>query len=382
MRDSLIHMDDLAALNVLGVMSGTSLDGMDAVLVRLVRAQGKFSWQVLARASRPYPRELLADLRACLRLEADVRLITQVHAEVGLAYADIVQTIQQRHTVDVVALSGQTVYHIPRPDKTRNWRIPSTLQLGDAARVSETCGVVTYADFRSADMAAGGQGAPLVAFADAQLFSQPGVTRSVHNLGGISNLTLLPGDGKLDKIIAFDTGPANCLMDEAAQRHFGLEYDSNGDLAAQGRVNETVLAQLMTHPYLRLAPPKTTGREVFTLAGLTDYGLEDLSSHDLMATLTAFSATSIADAYQRYATGAQEVLVAGGGALNETLVRMIKERLQLPLYTFEDNAMNSRDREAVAFAVLGYFAHLGLPNTLPQATGAKRAVVAGKRSSV
>ena len=367
-------------------MSGTSLDGVDAVLVRLGRRGGRLEHEVLARASLDYPDFLLNDLRRCLKpSSSNVRLITQLHTEIGNVYAELVSTVQQKHKVDLVALSGQTVYHIPRVDKAvdkaKGWRTPSTLQLGDADVVSVRCGVITYSDFRRADMAAGGQGAPLVAFADAQLFAKPGVTRSVHNLGGISNLTLLPADGDTDKVIAFDTGPANCLINEAAHLHFGKDLDENGQLAAAGNVDTGVLDNLMTHPYLNIAPPKTTGREVFTLSELTGYGLEGLNPYNQLATLTAFTAHSVAKAYARFAPDADEVIVAGGGALNPVLMQMLRAALDLPVKTFEELGMQSRDREALAFAVLGYYAHFGLANTLPQATGARRAVVAGKRSA-
>ena len=371
---------NLPPLHVLGLMSGTSCDGVDAVLARLERRDGVLLWEVEARHSLDYPPELRGRLERALHPDtSDVVLLTQLHTEVGAVYGDVVAEVMQSERVDLVALSGQTVYHIPRVDEARGWRTVSTLQLGEAALVSERCGVPVVSDFRPSDMAAGGGGAPLVSFGDLQLYAQPGTARAVHNLGGISNLTYLPADGDPAGVMAFDTGPANCLVDEAVKRYFGLDFDEGGRLAARGRVDEAMLTRLLEHPYLRLEPPKTTGREVFALREFEDV-LECHAPEDILATLTAFTAESVARAYRDFVRPRPlgEVLVAGGGALNPTLMRLLKERVDVPVKTFEDVGWHSKDREALAFAVMGYFASHGLPNTLPHATGARRAVVAGK----
>lgn len=365
-------------------MSGTSLDGIDAVLVRFAGAERGLEWEVLARAFHAYSPDLQAGLQNALRPDtSDVLLLTQLHTEVGHAYADLVASVQSEHKVDLVALSGQTVYHIPQVDEAMGWRIPSTLQLGEASIVTERCGVNVYSDFRQGDMAAGGQGAPLVSFGDLQLFQQPGMNRAVHNLGGISNLTYLPASGDPGAVFAFDTGPASCLINEAMQRHYGLDFDEDGQRAATGQVATAVLAELLQHPYLKQALPKTTGRELFTLAEIEkEVALSQLAADDLVATLTAFSAASVADAYQRYVLplGLDEVIVAGGGALNPTLMDGIRSRLDVPVKTFNELGWNPKDREALAFGVMAYFARHGLVNTLPSATGARKAVIAGKLS--
>jgi anhydro-N-acetylmuramic acid kinase len=377
-------MKNLPALNVLGVMSGTSLDGIDAVLVSLEQTEDNLNWQVLARETLPYKAELRERLHQAIKPEtSNIVLITQLHAEVGVAYGDIVSRIQLQNKIDVVALSGQTVYHIPRVDAARGWHTVSTLQLGEAASVAERCSTTVISDFRQSDMATGGQGAPMVAFGDFKLFSERGKARAIHNLGGISNLTYLSSSANPDEVFAFDTGPANCLIDEAVQRHFGLEFDEGGTLAAAGRVNSRVLVELMKHPYFKQPLPKTTGREVFTLSEIERMvALESLAPRDLVATLTAFTAESIAQAYRDFVLSKEldDILVAGGGAFNPTLMMMLRERLQVPLKTFEDVGWESKDREALAFAVMAYFAHYGLANTLPSATGARHAVVAGKVS--
>jgi anhydro-N-acetylmuramic acid kinase len=374
--------DDLPPLRVLGVMSGTSLDGMDAVLARFERRAGALTWSVEARAEARFDAALRGRLlRAIEPGGADVVELTLLHAEVGEAYADLCAGVTAAHDVDLVALSGQTVYHIPRVEPARGWRAVSTLQLGEPARVVERCRLPVVAEFRQADLAAGGQGAPMVPFGDLHLFGERGVRRAVHNLGGIANVTLLPADGDPSRVLAFDTGPANCLLDEAVAATTGAGFDRDGALAAAGTVDGGLLARLLEHPYLRLPPPKTTGREVFNLREAFPAGIGAWAPADLLATLTAFTAATIADAYRRWVlpAGLDEVLLAGGGALNPTLVRDLRARLPgVPMRTFEELGWRSKDRETLAFALMGYAAWFGLPNTLPSATGARRAVVAGR----
>ena len=371
----------MPTLTVVGLMSGTSCDGVDAVKVRFGERVGGLEWTVLDRATLPYDSLLRERLLRTLNPEtSDVLTLTQLHAELGELYADLAETLLP---FDLVSLSGQTVYHIPRPDAARGWRGAATLQLGEAARVAERVRKPVWSGFRQSDMAAGGQGAPLVAFADLKLFLEPGRALGVHNLGGISNLTYLPPDGNPENVAAFDTGPGNCLLDEAATYFFGLPYDAGGRLAAQGQVSETALNDLLAHPYFALPYPKTTGRDLFNLAAVQGV-LTGLSGHDALATLTALTAETVARAYQTLTAesrAVQKVLVAGGGAANDTLMRALGARLRVPVEPLNVRGATYRDREALCFALLGFYAHCGLPNTLPSATGARRAVVAGTRTS-
>lgn len=372
------------AMTVLALMSGTSLDGMDLVVARLASAGARVTADVLERVSTPYPAALRQRLVAALEEgAADVSELTQLHAEIGQAYAAACGPLADRHPLDLIALSGQNVYHVPRVDPERGWRTRSTLQLGEAAYVVERCRVPVACDFRQSDVAAGGQGAPMVSFGDLALHWRPGFARAIQNVGGIANLTWLPARLEPEAVVAFDTGPGNCLIDEAVQGAFGVEFDEDGRIAAQGSVDAALLNTLMHHPYLALPFPKTTGREVFSLARLErDLGvsLDALRPADLVATLTAFTAASIADAYERLRRerALDEVLVAGGGAANPVLVGMLRERLDVPVLTFESLGMVSKDREALAFAVMAYLGYCGRAGTLPSATGAARAVVAGK----
>jgi anhydro-N-acetylmuramic acid kinase len=375
---------DAPPLDVLSLMSGTSLDGMDLVLARLQTDGLRVAAEVLERVSVPYPVPLRERLVAALEEGvADVLELTLLHAEIGLAYADACAPVCERRPVDLIALSGQNVYHVPRVDPARGWRTRATLQLGEAAHVLERCRVPVACDFRQSDIAAGGQGAPLVAFGDLALHQRQGVARAVHNLGGIANLTWLPPHFAPDEVVAFDTGPGNCLIDEAVSRAFGDAFDRDGRIAAAGRVDDALLERLMRHPYLSLPFPKTTGREVFSLTRLErdqQLDLDALAPADLVATLTAFTAQSVALAYRQLGgvRALDEVLLAGGGAANPTLVQMLRERIGVPVHTFESLGMVSTDREALAFGVMAYFGYLGRAGTLPGATGARRAVVAGK----
>jgi anhydro-N-acetylmuramic acid kinase len=374
----------LPPLNVLGLMSGTSLDGIDALVVRLEERDGTLAWEILDRESRDYPADVRSRLQATLKPEtSDVLTITQLHTEVGASYAGLCAVLAGRTAVDLVALSGQTVYHVPRIEPARGWHTKATLQLGEAALTLERLGVPVISDFRQSDLAAGGEGAPLVSFGDLKLYGRAGVNRAVHNLGGISNLTFLPADLDPAGVIAFDTGPANCLLDEAAAKFLGLPCDQDGATAARGTVSSELLERLLAHPYLQLAPPKTTGREVFTLdALLQEQDAQELAGKldapDLLATLTAYTAETVARAYAALPVTADEILVAGGGSLNPTLMSMLRQRIPIPLRTFAEAGFEARDREALAFAVMAYYGFFGHANTLPHATGAAHAVVAGK----
>ena len=232
-------------------------------------------------------------------------------------------------------------------------------------------------DFRPADLAAGGQAAPLVPFADRILFAQDGVKRAIHNLGGISNLTYLPGLEQ-SGVLAFDTGPANCLIDEAAAL-LGRRFDDGGRLASSGRVDPALLERWKRNPYLTFEPPKSTGRELWNLQNLE--GALKLEPRDIAATVTAFTAHTVVQAYQNFVLplGLDEIFVAGGGTQNPVLMNLIRDGLEpISVQPLESLGMPSSAREAAAFAVLGYYARQGWHNTLPHTTGASRAVVAGK----
>ncbi|WP_221090960.1 anhydro-N-acetylmuramic acid kinase [Deinococcus aquaedulcis] len=382
---------------VLGLMSGTSADGIDAALLELpgwpaLGAGGAAAWRgwppltgpvprgrVLAHTFTPYPAELRAAVLRAARNEGTPAELTQLHWALGEALAQAAAPLAP--DADLIASHGQTVQHHPRPDPARGWARPATLQLGEAAVIAARTGRPVVADFRPADLAAGGVGAPLVPLADWALFAQSGVCRALHNLGGISNLTYLPGVDPAG-VLAFDTGPANCLLDEVAGRA-GLTHDEGGALARAGAVHGPTLAAWLAHPELNMPPPKATGREVWTLARLPQPA--DLSLPDLAATATAFTARTVAQAYRRWVLprGLDEVVALGGGARNPVLMAALRAELPVPLRTaaelgWTEHGFTDASREAAAFAFLGYARAQGWPGTLPHTTGAAHAVAAGK----
>jgi anhydro-N-acetylmuramic acid kinase len=380
---------------VLGLMSGTSADGIDAVLTEfpgwpalersdfgpgrsgppaLADVVGKV--RVLEHRFMPFSDDLRAAILAAGRDTSNTSDLAQLHFWLGEVLAEAAAELSAG--ADLIASHGQTVMHIPCPHAGRGWVRRATLQLGEAAVIAERTGKPVVSDFRPADLAAGGQAAPLVPFADRIMFAEAGVRRAVHNLGGISNLTYLPGVG--EEVLAFDTGPANALIDEAAALA-GLRYDEGGRLAANGQADQTLVDLWLQDPQLSAPPPKSTGREYWTVAHLP--GASALSVPDLAATVTAFSVQAIAQSYTRFVLphGLDEIVVAGGGAFNPIFMAQFRAALApVPVLTFEDRGWNSAAREAAAFAVLGYYAAQGWPNTLPRTTGARHAVIAGKLS--
>ncbi|MDV6375431.1 anhydro-N-acetylmuramic acid kinase [Deinococcus arenicola] len=378
------------APRLLGLMNGTSVDGIDAVLIELpgwpaVGEGGRPPEitgptpraKVLEHRYTPFADDLRYALLAASRDEARTSDITQLNFWLGEALADAAAELSG--DADLIASHGQTVHHIPASDDSRGWHTRSTLQIGEASVIVERTGKPVVSDFRAPDMVAGGQGAPLVPFADRLMYAEAGVRRAVHNLGGISNLTYLPG---LDEagVIAFDTGPANALIDEAAEL-FGGRYDEGGRMGASGYVAESLIETWRKDAYLAAPPPKSTGRERWNLQRLD--GVFELNAQDIAATVTAFSVQTVADAYGRFIVphGLDEIVVAGGGAYNPTFMAQLKAALApIPVLTFEERGWNSAAREAAAFAILGYYAHQGWRNTLPRTTGARHAVIAGKLS--
>jgi len=289
-------------------------------------------------------------------------------------------------TIDVVGSHGQTVCHVPEGGRFRGRRVRSTLQIGEPSVIAERTGGTTGADCRMRDIAAGGQGAPLVAYADYVLFRDKGKNRAVQNIGGIANVTYLGAGGGIGDVVAFDTGPGNMVIDRAAELASGgrRRFDAGGKLAARGTVDEEMLGELMKHPYLGKRPPKTTGREAFGEA-FTD-GVwkrckrKGMTGADIVATASAFTARSIAEAYRRHLPGAvDEVIVCGGGSRNGTLVRRLEEELRpAKVIVMDSFGINADAKEAVSFAILARETILGRANNVPGATGAKRAVVLGK----
>lgn len=353
----------------MGIMSGTSADGIDAALIELDE-QGRLEGAI-AHRHVPYPDALRERVLAAASGEAGSAAdVARLHGELGDRYADAATALMSETGARpaVIGVHGQTVAHLPGE------RV--TLQLGDAARVAARTGVPTAADFRSADMAAGGEGAPLVPFADHLMFASraPCV---VLNLGGIANVTLIP-DEERDHVRGFDTGPGNMVIDLIA-RLGGQRYDERGEGARRGRASEDALREALAHPYFRREPPKSTGREEFGEAfarAIVD-GVRG-SLEDALATATMLTARSVARATRAAGGPWREMLVAGGGARNDALMENLRGELApTPVRPTDDAGIPAQAREAIAFAILAVYRLRGLPNTLPAVTGASRAVSAG-----
>ncbi len=384
----------------MGLMSGTSLDGVDAALVTIVSGDdGSYrSIKLVQHSYLPYSdevRSLVAGL--CSPQTARVDDLTYLHFGLSEWYAAVVRLVLAEadipaSRVDVISMHGQTVWHAPQP---RSFPGPGgpidvkgTLQLGSSAVLRERTGLPVISDHRARDMAAGGEGAPLAPYIDALLFGSPSEGTIVQNIGGIGNATVIPAGATNEGVIAFDTGPGNMVMDAVviAGTRGERRYDEGGGLAAKGRVREDMVVSRMKDPYFARKPPKSTGREVygsvFAEALMAEARQRGLSLEDSVATATAFTAESIAASYRDFilpACPVSRVLVAGGGALNATLLRMIGERLPggIRVSTTAECGVPDQAREAMAFALIGHESLMGRPGNLPSVTGARSPVVLG-----
>lgn len=371
-----------------GLISGTSLDGIDVAVCRIDGHAQDAKIDLLAFDTIAYPDALRAEL---LRLYDDqasaVSRVCALNVVVGEAFANAALTVLDGAGIDgdlveVIGSHGQTIWHQPEADPDNALIVPSTLQIGEASVIAAKVGAPVISDFRVADMAVGGQGAPLAPYLDWAIFSDPSLNRCVQNIGGIGNVTWVPAGGKLEKVIAFDTGPGNTLIDALVTRLTNGEqaYDRDGVIGATGTVDYDLLAELMRDSYLAEQPPKSTGREYYG----TEMVEEILARHpldaNLIATATAFTAHSIADQYQRWLPGQpDEVYVNGGGARNPLLMRMLADALDGPnVRTTDELGVNADAKEAMAFALMAHDALAGHPTNIPGATGASRPVVLGK----
>ena len=377
---------------VAGVMSGTSADGVN---VALVRVQGRglgIRLQLLAHREYPYPprirKAVLAAMNAKRASVADLARLNFLLAEV---YAEAVRatTRESGYACELIGCHGQTIYHQGEPARYLGRTISATWQTGEGAVLAARLQVPVVSDFRPADMAAGGKGAPLVPFLDYLLFRHRSRGRIVQNIGGIGNLTAIPAGATPAQVIAFDTGPGNMVMDALAKVLFGKTYDRDGALAARGTPDGRVLATLLRDAFFRTAPPRTAGREQFGREFVSRFLrlCRSLDKHDMMATATALTAESISGSVRMVSQGArfQDFFVSGGGTSNGTLMRMLAGRLtalQMRVSTTDEEGLPSEAKEAVAFAVLAYQTWHRQPSNIPSATGAARAAILGKISYV
>jgi anhydro-N-acetylmuramic acid kinase len=366
---------------IVGLMSGTSLDGVDAALVSIEgESVEEVRWTMDHWATLPYSEARREAIHRAI-VAGSAEALCRLHAEMGEWLAEAVLRVCEEaevplSRVDVVGSHGQTIWHDPPGGERRG----STLQLGDPATIAERTGCPVISDFRARDMAAGGHGAPLVPWVDQVLFALPGQARALQNIGGIGNVTWVPPRGSEERVLAFDTGPGAALIDAAVALATDgrLTYDRDGQLAAQGKVDESLLEELLRHPFFDQEPPKSTGREVFgrpfverMVEATRPEGDQDWL--DLVATLTELTARTIADAYARWVLprGVAEAVLTGGGACNPSLVRRIRALLDpLPVREGAALGVDAEAKEALAFAVLAWAHVHRIPANVPTATGA------------
>jgi anhydro-N-acetylmuramic acid kinase len=370
---------------VAGVMSGTSADGINVALVEL--RGGRPRLQLLGHTEFPFPAAVRRAILAAMNAErARVADLARLNFRLGYLYADAVLKAagRWRRRIELVGCHGQTLYHQGDAQPFLGRRLAATWQTGEAAVIAARAGVPVVSDFRPADLAAGGQGAPLVPFLDYLLYRDRRIGRIVQNIGGIANLTAIPAAAAAEEVVAFDTGPGNMVMDALAERLFGLPCDRDGRIAARGRVLESVLGEILRRPFFRRPPPKTAGREEFGREFAEDFlrRCGRARKQDVVATATALTARSIAAAIARFLPGRYaELIVSGGGARNPTLMRLLAEAApRLRLRRSDEFGLPSQAKEAAAFALLAYQTWRHRAGNIPSATGAARPAILGKIS--
>ena len=380
-------------MTVAGVMSGTSADGIDVAIVRIAPGKLHPRLTLVAHEAFAYPpalrRAVLAAMNAASTSTAE---LARLNWRLGLAYAEAVSATAARHKVnlDLVGCHGQTLYHQARPEPYLGRRFACTWQAGEAQAITANLRVPVVSNFRPADMLAGGQGAPLVPLLDYVLFAHPRRGRVLQNIGGIANLTAIPAGAPAHRVIAFDTGPGNMIIDALALELFARPFDRNGRLAAAAAVLAPVLKSALHHPFFRQKPPRTAGREQFG----REYAAEFLAAcrrrsnkpEDAIATATALTAETIAASYEHYVAPSMQrrpvdFIVSGGGARNATLMAMLAQKLAplgCELATSESFGLPAEAKEAAAFALLAWQTWHRLPGNLPAATGAAAPVILGQ----
>jgi anhydro-N-acetylmuramic acid kinase len=391
------------SLVVAGVMSGTSADGVDVALCRISPARDAGETprvKLLGHVGVSYPKAVRAAVLCAMDADAiSVAELSRLNWRLGEVYADAVEKAQNTLGVKagLVGCHGQTVYHQGAAEKYLGKNVRATWQIGEAAVIAERLRVPVVSDFRPADIAAGGQGAPLVPMLDYCMFRSAKVSRVLQNLGGIGNLTAIPAEAGVDGVMAFDTGPGNMVIDACMRRLYEREFDKGGAVARTGRVLQEVVEKILKEGYFSALPPKSFGREQFGEAFVSRFiamcrragGRED-RDEDVIATATALTASSVVDAYRRFVwrhvgqaapLSPVEFVVAGGGTKNNVLMGMLRdglEPLKVKVRLMEELGVAAQAKEAVAFALMAWLSWNGLPGNVPAATGASRAVVLGK----
>jgi anhydro-N-acetylmuramic acid kinase len=372
-------MEELEVKKVIALMSGTSCDSIDAGLCEVYP---DMTVKLIQGINYKYPEHIRAKIFQLFRGEASVKDICQMNFAIGKCFAEACKVlISEFGKPDFISSHGQTIYHYPFDKKIDGINLKSTLQIGESSVIAQETNCLTISNFREADMAQGGQGAPLVCFADEKWFKNKGKNFAIQNIGGISNVTVVSKDFDT---FGFDTGLGNIMIDYCMNKYFSLPYDKDGEIAKEGTISDSWLACLLQDEYYFIDPPKSTGREYFSPKYIENtLKFAPQNPKDIIATVTALTAKTIADSYERFIypnVGIHEAVICGGGAYNKTLMKYL--RTYLPTYidlkTCEDYGISNNFKEVMAFALLGYCTYYGISNNLPCCTGAKKRVVMGK----
>lgn len=378
---------------VVGLMSGTSLDGVDAALARLRGSGASLEIELLAFISLPYKDDLRQLIfKNSQPASSSVLEISQLNVRLSHVYADVVKQLLREagvalELIDAVGCHGQTIYHVPDAEDCAGMPTRSTLQIGDPSTLANVLNTTVVGDFRLADMAFGGQGAPLVPYFDYVYFSDPSENRALLNIGGIGNLSVIPAGAGSDNIIAFDTGPGNMVIDAVVQHFWGEPYDASGRYAASGQPNEQLLNTLLESPYYQRVPPKSTGREYFNQSYVDDVlsraqVLSMDKPEDIVATVSCLTIETIARAFESFIQPGIEVarvIVSGGGVHNTFIMNGLAERLKpVQVQSMQDFGLDPDAKEALCFAVLAHETLNRSASNVPSATGASQPAILGK----
>ena len=370
---------ELEVKRVIGLMSGTSCDSIDAGLCEVYP---DMSVKLISGINYKYPEHIRAKIFQLFSGNASIKDICQMNFAIGHCFANACNIlISEFGKPDFISSHGQTVYHYPFDEKLDDINLKSTLQIGESSIIAQETGCMTISNFREADIAAGGEGAPLVCFADEKWFKKPDKNILVQNIGGISNVTVVSQN---TPTFGFDTGLGNIMIDYCMNKFFGMPYDKDGEIAKSGIINDIWLDIFLQDEYYFKNPPKTTGREYFSPKYIENaLKFAPKAPEDIIATVTALTAKTIVQAYERFIfpdINVNEVIIGGGGAYNPTLMKFIRNYLpkHIELKTHEDYGISNNFKEVMAFALLGYCTYYGIPNNVPSCTGAKKRVVMGK----
>lgn len=367
----------------IGLMSGTSLDGVDAALVEIEEEKFVLKKFITLEYDENFRKKLMKNLDDST---AKLSEICSLNFELGYWFVKAIDklllgTSLDYKDIDFVASHGQTIWHNP---KEKNGLVPSTLQIGEGSVISNVTGIDTVYNFRCADIASGGEGAPLVPMSEYMLYKSANMNRILQNIGGIGNLTYLKKNASIKEVIAFDTGPGNVMIDYFVKKYFDLPYDEGGNIASKGKIIKEIFEFLCHDDFLKKAPPKSTGREKYSFEYMEkiakQLNFSNYKKEDVITTISYFTAYSICYQYKNFIKEYDEVIVSGGGSHNKYIINSVKDILNVPVYTQDELGYSSDAKEAIAFAVLGYLTLKGKYGNVKSATGAKKNAILGNIS--